>query len=79
MVCKTVSNAANIQQKRYDYGYDVLEGDSGEFSGDFVKISDFSNLMFKESDNLIADYTISKYKLTLFFKRLVKTSMCATS
>lgn len=56
-----------------------MEGDGGNFTGDFVKISDFSNLMLKEPEDLIADYTVSEYKLIPFVKRLVKTNVSSTS
>lgn len=80
LVCKTVFNTiGNNQQKRYAYEYEVLEGDGGNFTGDFVKISDFSNLMLKEPEDLIADYTVSEYKLIPFVKRLVKTNVSSTS
>lgn len=76
---KVFDTTGSSQYKMEDYEYTVIEGDSGDFTGDFVKIADFSHLMFKEGQDLTADYTMSKYQLTPYIKRNVRATVSESS
>ncbi len=80
LVRKTVfSPSDKLLRRQYDYQYSVVEVPVGDLTGDFVKISDFSNLMLKDSVDLIADYTVSKYTLNAYAKRLASATVSEVS
>ncbi len=80
LVSKTVfSPSDRLLRRQYDYQYSVVEAPVGSLTGDFVKISDFSNLMLKDSVDLLADYTVSKYSLTVCAKRIATATVTETS